>query len=97
MNNRNEVVQQIMEWSNMEALAHTLKKNNSVIIIRLILLIQPLLKIKTLFYHHQQSKQKKKMQGKKAIQQDLKKYLVKRLMIPLQLTGLVILHTVARV
>ena len=28
MNNRNEVVQQIMEWSNMEALAHTLKKNN---------------------------------------------------------------------
>jgi hypothetical protein len=22
-------VQQIMEWSNMEALAHTLKKNNS--------------------------------------------------------------------
>ncbi len=32
MNNRNEVVQQIMEWSNMEALAHTLKKNNSEIL-----------------------------------------------------------------
>ena len=28
MNNRNEVVQQEMEWSNMEALAHTLKKND---------------------------------------------------------------------
>jgi hypothetical protein len=29
MNNRNEVVQQIMEWLNMEALAYTLKKKNS--------------------------------------------------------------------
>jgi hypothetical protein len=29
MNNGNEVVHQEMEWSNMEALAHTLKKNDS--------------------------------------------------------------------
>lgn len=63
----------------------------------MILLIQPLLKIKTVFYHHQQSKQKKKIQAKKAIQQGLKKYLAKRVMIPLQLAGLVILHSVERV
>lgn len=28
MNNRNEVVQQIVEWSNIDALAYTLKNNS---------------------------------------------------------------------